>query len=87
MNEKPTMLEGAFDLLSRVPYLKRFLQTFWIIQTAFVGVLYIIEISAVFTNKIPFRATLTRDLTLYLCINPFFAWIFYLWTKREKSKN
>ena len=86
MNEKPSMLDGAFDLLSKVPYLRKLITTFWIIQTSFTGILFIAEISKACIEKISFRNGLTKDVILYLIFNPFFAWLFYNWNKREKSK-
>jgi len=87
MNENPSMLDRAFDLLSKVPYLKKFIQNFWMIQTVFLGMLFVIEISTIFIKKIPPRKELTKDVILYLIFTLFFAWVFFLWNKREKSKN
>ncbi len=92
MNKEPNVLESAFDCLSSIPYLRQLVKGMWVFSTAFLGYAILIEGIALFEGKVDFRSQWVVNLIMWTGINPFFAYIFHLWKKREtelrtKGKN
>jgi predicted permease len=83
-SKKPTVLDQGFDHLSSIPYLRRILKALWIFSTVFLGFAIFLEGIAVFTGKVEFRLALIKNLIMWAGVNPFFAYVFYLWNKREQ---
>ena len=85
MDKRPNILEQAFDYLSSIPHLKRFCQRMWVISTILCGFSILVEGIAIFTGKAEYRLEWIKNLILWVGVNPIFAYVLYLWNKRELS--
>ena len=87
MNQKPNLLDQAFDHLSSFPFLnlRKVCKGMWVYSTVLFGISILAEGVAIFTGKMDFRHEWVKNLLLWAGVNPLFAYTLYLWRIREQS--
>jgi hypothetical protein len=88
MKEKPHILEQTFDRLSSFPYfnLRKTLKGMWLFSTCFFAFTLLMEGIAIFQGKMELQSEWVKNLVMWGGINPVFAYVFYLWNKRDNSR-
>ena len=89
MEQKPNLLEQAFDRLSCFPYLnvRRLMTGLWASSTAFLGFALLLEGVAVLRGEMTFRPEWGKNFAMWVGVNPVFAYTLYLWKKRDAQRD
>ena len=88
MTKEPNIIEQAFDHLSAFPYLnlKKFMKAMWVFATVFSGFVILLEALEVLEGRTKIRPEWIKNLAMWIGINPFFAYMFHLWGKRDSER-
>jgi hypothetical protein len=85
-DEKPSLLEQAFDLLSQYQHIpmRSLLTSMWLYSTLLCGTGLLLEGIAIFKGHLPNNPKWTKSLLLWVSVNPIFGYVFYRWRQRTK---
>jgi hypothetical protein len=88
MTKEPNIVEQAFDFLSGFPYLnlKECMRAMWVFATVFSGFVILVEALAVLGGRVEVRSEWVKNLVMWVGINPFFAYMFHLWERRDRER-
>ncbi len=85
MDKKPPFLDQVFDNMSVIPNLRNIFKFIWVFSTVYFGFAILMEGVSIFTGNSQIRSEWVKNLLMWAGVNPFFAYVLYLWNKREQE--
>ncbi len=85
MDKKPSFLDQVFDNMSVIPNLRNIFKFMWVFSTVYFGFAILMEGVSIFTGNSQIRPEWVKNLLMWAGVNPFFAYVLYLWNKREQE--
>jgi hypothetical protein len=85
MDKKPPFLDQVFDNMSVIPNLRNIFKFMWVFSTVYFGFAILMEGVSIFTGNSQIRPEWVKNLLMWAGVNPFFAYVLYLWNKREQE--